>query len=168
MPGAFRCPSDLNAVKFRDGVGDYVERATAHTENARAIHEQRTTREHGEHSFVTTWENSKDLRLWAHEQELAQACLQASRDCHRYWWNASNKAHQHTLFCLARQANTRRAHDVLSLSLAQVASVHACHTRTRETHAPPGAPRLSALATCHASNAPGLPDHALNLETAPT
>lgn len=168
MATAFRTPSDLLADKYRAGVSDYAQRADTHTETAREIHAQHTTRVPGELSYMTKWENPQDLRLWAHEQELAQECLTLSNKCRWHWWVASNKAHQHTLYCQVRTQSARLPHTP-AVSLAQVASDHACLTRLRETHAPPVRTRVPALATCHASNAPGLSFHAYErMEIAPT
>lgn len=154
MPGAFRSRFDLVAVKYRAGVGDYTERATAHYETARTMQAGATVAT--AEGVSTCWESPQAVRLWAHENELASACMQASFDCHRYWWNASNKAHQHACYCRARSQEIDTAP---ALTLAQVADLFAGKERERATHAPPRAPRLSALATCHASNAPGLPLH---------
>ena len=152
------------------GRNDYLSRMTAHYANASAMHEARRERVPGELSYSTKWESPQALRAWAHEQELAQECWDAHTICQRRWSRAMFRAWQHRCLLAVRDANELREKKLWDRrTLAQVASDHAGDNCTHASNAPPGNLRdLSALATCHASNAPGLFTHPRQLETAPT
>lgn len=158
MPGAYCTPFDFVARQYRAGVGDYAERATAHTARARDLAQQTTGR-------CTT---PSALRLVVHEHDKADQCLQASVTCNRHWNTARNMAHAHASLCKVRTTRTASSLVMVARTTAQVAGDYT--PRSRETSAPPGALSDRApLATCHASNAPGLISHALTrMETAPT
>lgn len=168
MPSAFRSRHDLVARVYDTGLSDYLGRMTAHYESADTMRAQRTTRVPGEMSTHTAWEAS-DLRAWGHEMELARECEQAMYECARGRYRALNRAYQHACFCRVRDesATTPAPRIDLVRSSRMVASEHA--GETRNTSAPPGQLRtLSVLATCHASNAPGLSAHAQRMETGTT
>jgi hypothetical protein len=151
------------AQVYADGMSDYCARMTAHHEKAREL-QDRATVTTGDSSVMTEW-TPGTLRLWAHENDLANAAQQAMQDCHRARCRALMQAHRHRLLCELRQVSRRQV--TLAPTLAQVASDHADKTRA-DSHSPPGeCSRRHALSTCHASNAPGAAP-ALIEETHPT
>lgn len=150
------------------GMTDYLSRMEQHYATADALRETRTVR--SAEGVAVAWDSAAELRLWAHEQELAQAAWNASATCQRRWSRVMFRAYQHRCLLSIRDAHTPRRRELCDRqSLAQVAADHADKNRDHASNAPPGHLRdLSALATCHASNAPGLFTHPRQLETAPT
>lgn len=150
------------------GRNDYLSRMTRHHENASTMREARTVR--SAEGVAVAWDSAAELRAWAHEQELAQVAWDAHTICQRRWSRAMFRAWQHRCLLEVRDANELREKKLCDRrTLAQVASDHAGDNCAHASNAPPGNLRdLSALATCHASNAPGLFTHPRQLETAPT
>lgn len=164
MRGAFRSRHDQVVRVLDAGVNDYLERMTAHYASADTMREQRTTRETGERYTHTSWD-ARDLRAWGHEMELAQECEQAMYECARGRYRAQMTAYAHTCLCRVRVVRPRP----VVFTLAQVAHLFAENDRKRTTNAPPGQLRTrTVLATCHASNAPGLSAHSQHTETGRT
>lgn len=137
------------------GMTDYLRRANDHHETAQAMSEAATVRT--DEGIVTAWENPQQLRLWAHEQELAQECWRLAQHCAATRSRALHSAYRHLCLVNARAGSRRRVQLSRSLTLAQVAAEHhrtnrrkLCIRNAADNHAPP------ILATCHASNAPGL------------
>lgn len=162
MRGAFLSPGAITAQVLGRGADNYAQRMTMHHERGNALRKQRT-RATGE-GVVMHFESAQELRATMHEYDMAQECEQAMYDCVRYRNRALMSAYRHTCLCRVRAVRPRP----VSMTLAQVSSHHADLDHGRTTNAPPGElhPR-TVLATCHASNAPGLNAHA-HMETAPT
>jgi hypothetical protein len=132
------------------GIDNYVQRQERHTQNAKDMQPARND------DGLTVWESPQQLRMVAHEHELADECMHAMFQCVSIRNNAMKKARADRLYVLQRLAHLH-AHTVqlLSLTLRQVCAMFT--TVARLTSAPPGQrSALNVLATCHASNAPGL------------
>lgn len=132
------------------GIDNYVQRQERHTQNAKDMQPARND------DGLTVWESPQQLRMVTHEHELADECMQAMFQCASIRNNAMRKARAHRLYVLQRLAHLHAdTVQLLSLTLRQVCAMFT--TVARFTSAPPGqrsAPNV--LATCHASNAPGL------------
>jgi hypothetical protein len=140
------------------GIDDYVQRQERHTQNANAMQPARND------DGLTVWESPQQLRTIMHEHELADECMQAMFQCASIRNNAMRKARAHRLYVLQRLAHLHAdTVQLLSLTLRQVCAMFA--TVARSTSAPPGhRSALNVLATCHASNAPGLSPTAMTLQ----
>jgi hypothetical protein len=115
----------------------------------------------------THWESPQALRTWAHETDLAEKSFSDMQSCFALRNRALMKAYAHHAYCVARSVISR-SFETVQLSLAQVAQVFTL-ALSPASHAPPG--QLSArcvLATCHASNAPGLTPNAMNYWQVPS
>jgi hypothetical protein len=133
------------------GIDNYVQRQERHTQNAKDMQPARND------DGLTVWESPQQLRMVAHEHELADECMRAMFECASIRNNAMKKALAHRFYVLQRLAQLQAdtVQQWLSLSLRQVCAIFA--TVARSTSAPPGQrAALNVLATCHASNAPGL------------
>lgn len=137
------------------GMTDYLHRMNAHQQNADTAHAAATVST--EQGVVTKWENYQELRAWSHEQELAQECWRLAQVCAATRSRALHSAYRHQCLVNARAGSRRRVQLSRLLTLAQVAADHhrtnrrkLCIESAADNHAPP------ILATCHASNAPGL------------
>lgn len=163
MSGVFSCPADITARYLDSAVTDYLSRMNTHHENQRALADRATvTTETGP---VTCWQSAGELRLWAHENELAELAQQSMYECARYRSRAMFRAYAHSCLCRVRVVRPRP----VVFTLAQVAHLFAGTDRERATSAPPGQLRTrTVLATCHASNAPGLSAHSQRMETGRT
>jgi hypothetical protein len=140
------------------GIDNYVQRQERHTQNAKDMQPARND------EGLTVWESPQQLRMVAHEHELADECMHAMFQCVSIRNNAMKKARADRLYVLQRLAHLH-AHTVqlLSLTLRQVCAMFT--TVARFTSAPPGhRSALNVLATCHASNAPGLSPTAMTLQ----
>jgi hypothetical protein len=140
------------------GIDNYVQRQERHTQNAKDMQPARND------EGLTVWESPQQLRMVTHEHELADECMQAMFQCVSIRNNAMKKARADRLYVLQRLAHLH-AHTVqlLALTLRQVCAMFT--TVARFTSAPPGhRSALNVLATCHASNAPGLSPTAMTLQ----
>lgn len=163
MPGAFTSTADITARRMDSAVSDYLSRMNAHYEAHRVMQDRATvTTETG---TATHWESAGALRACMHEAELADHAQQAMYECARYRSRAMFRAYAHTCWCRVRSVKPRP----VALTLAQVAHLYAGLDHERTTNAPPGQLRArTVLATCHASNAPGLSAHSQRMETGRT
>lgn len=147
------------AVRYMSaGIDDYVQRIEHHNNTAKSL--QPVPNSDG----VVVYESPQQLRMIAHEHELADECLQAMFTCSAIRSIAQRKALAHHCYVLARVVD-RAALLVrsVSLSLREVCAMFT--TRARSTSAPPGQLHaLNVLATCHASNAPGLSLVAMSMQ----
>jgi hypothetical protein len=115
---------------------------------------------------LVAWESPQALRTWAHENELAEKSFSDMQSLFALRNRALMKAYAHHAYCVVRSVISH-SFDSVQLSLAQVAQVFTV-ALSPASHAPPG--QLSArsvLATCHASNAPGLSPVARNWQVSP-
>jgi hypothetical protein len=115
---------------------------------------------------LVAWESPQALRTWAHENELAEKSFSDMQSLFALRNRALMKAYAHHAYCVVRSVISH-SFDSVQLSLAQVAQVFTV-ALSPASHAPPG--QLSArsvLATCHASNAPGLSLVARNWQVSP-
>ena len=162
------CPSSFEVVArhFSAGVSANERDMNTHQETALAIHEEHTERIPGELSYRTVWGTPQALRTWSQEQQLAEQSFRAMQLSLALRNRALMKAYAHHAYCVVRSVISR-SFETLQLSLAQVAQVFTV-AHSPASHAPPG--QLSArsvLATCHASNAPGLSPVARNRQVSP-
>lgn len=167
MTTAFCSPHSHLAQRYSKGMSDYIERSNAHHEHAMKQQSERTKQVPGELSFVTHWENPQALRLSAHESELAQECLQLAQTCQAMFARSQMRQYQHTCYCKVRTQEKLLLAHTAPLSLREVSNIYAKKLRTNK---PPNS-CISAppvLATCHASNAPGLSPIAMNKRQATT
>jgi hypothetical protein len=135
------------------GIADYSRRMTLHQETADKLQVQATA--NTDEPGVTHWESPQALRMWAHEQELAQECLHAMFDCGAIRTRALMRQYAHNCYCKVR-ASVARVPALIALTLAQVADSFTALSLSHSS-APPGVKTApNVLATCHASNAPGL------------
>ena len=162
MPSAFLSPGAITAKVLDKGADDYAQRMNRHHANGTALRDLRTQAT-GEGVSIH-FESAEVLRATMREWELMQECQEAFYDCVRYRNRALMSAYRHTCYCRVRAVIPRP----VSMTLSQVSSCHAGVEIARTSISPPGElhPR-TVLATCHASNAPGLNAHA-HMETAPT
>lgn len=137
------------AVRYMSrGIDDYLQRIEQHTNNAEALTPVPNS------DGVIVYESPQQLRMIAHEHELADECMQAMFTCSAIRSIALLKAVAHHCYVLARQRAALLVRS-MSLSLREVCAMFT--TRARSTSAPPGQLHaLNVLATCHASNAPGV------------
>jgi hypothetical protein len=115
---------------------------------------------------AVVWENPQALRNACHQSELAEQTFRDMQLCLARRNRSLMKAYAHHAYCVARSVALHMI-ETLQLSLAQVAQVFTL-ALSPASHAPPG--QLSArsvLATCHASNAPGLSPVARNWQVSP-
>lgn len=129
------------------GMADYVRRSELHTRTAETLQPARDS------EGLVTWDSPHQLRTVMHEHELAQQCLQASMDCSTMRARALAHATAHALWVRARTVPF-----LLVRTVATLREVAALFTDLpRLCGAPPGnALAVNVLATCQASNAPGL------------
>jgi hypothetical protein len=152
-----RTNHDATVRYISAGIDDYSRRMTVHYDNAEQLHQQRCVRVPGEMSYVTKWESPQALREWAHENELGQIAQQSVMQCVRMKSSAMMKAYQHTCYvnvCALTLSDMKTALPI-AMTLAEVTARYV--NTKRKQHDPPGLCSCSnVLATCHASNAPGL------------
>lgn len=139
------------------GIDNYVQRQERHTQNAKDMQPAQ------DDDGMTMYENPQQLRTIMHEHELAAECMRAMFQCASIRNGAMKKDRAHRFYVLQRvaQLHADTVQRWFSLSLRQVCAMFA--TVASSTSAPPGhTPALNVLATCHASNAPGLTPNAMN------
>jgi len=136
-------PSQLVAAHLHTkGVADYLDRAAQFQHEA----EQKTPSDN-----VFT---AQSLREVSHLHELARECYDLAGACMSMAQRATMRAYQHRQ--LVAVCNTKTCTPVLRLTLAQVSARHLDLTKA-DSNAPPGQlVTLSPIATCAASNAPGV------------
>jgi hypothetical protein len=156
MSRQFPARYEVTATHMGAGIADYSQRMELHQATANELRAQAQTDEAG----VTCWASPQQLRIVAHEQQLAQECMQAMFDCGAIRTRALMKAYAHACWCKVRAVLVCNFDPKLQ-TLAQVAASFTA--LSLHTSAPPGQSfALNVLATCHASNAPGLSPVAMN------
>jgi len=157
MSRQFPARYEVTAAHIGAGIDDYIKRMNTHQATADEVLAQAQTDEPG----VTCWASPQQLRTYSHEIELAQECMQAMFDCGAIRTRALMKAYAHACWCKVRTSVARVRETLLAGSLTfrdRMAQVI-----TLASSAPPGKSfALNVLATCHASNAPGLSPVAMN------
>ena len=146
---------DATAKRLQAGSADYLERMNAHHANAKQLNDDATVRTDNE--VMTCWKSPQALRNWAHENDLADIAFQSFLDCGRMASKARMKAYQHSCYvkACALTLSDKKTASPVPMTLAEVTARHA--NAKRKQHDPPGLCLCSnVLATCHASNAPGL------------
>jgi len=140
MSKAFSNNHNATVRRLSAGIADYSERRLA-------IQEKPV-------QGVVHYESLQALRESAGKLELAEAYWQAELDCGAMRTRAMWSAYRHNCYCKAREV-VARVPVIVAHSLRQVSAQLIALARSVS---PPGlmtAPNI--LATCHASNAPGLP-----------
>jgi hypothetical protein len=151
MSKAFPTSHIATERHYGAGIADYSRRMTLHQQNSDQMLQKQQSDEPG----VTHWESHQALRMWAHEQELAQECMRAMFDCGAIRTRALMRQYAHNCYCKVR-ASVARVPELIALTLAQVADSFTALSLLHSS-APPGVKTApNVLATCHASNAPGL------------
>ena len=146
---------DATAKRLQAGSADYLERMNAHHANAKQLNDDATVRTDNE--VMTCWKSPQALRNWAHENDLADIAFQSFQDCMHMANKARWKAYQHSCYvkACALTFSDKKLDWRMPMSLAEVTARYA--NAKRKQHDPPGLCLSSnVLATCHASNAPGL------------
>jgi len=164
MSRLFPSPTEVVARHLSVRVSALGDRMTEHHATADTMRKEReqVTPE----GVSVVWENPQALRTACHESELAEQTFRDMQSCFVLRNRALMKAYAHHSYCVVRSVALRMI-ETLQLSLAQVAQVFTV-ALSPASHAPPG--QLSArsvLATCHASNAPGLSPVARNRQVSP-
>lgn len=146
---------DATAKRLQAGSADYLERMNAHYATAKQLNDDATVRTDNE--VITCWKSPQALRNWAHENDLADIAYQSFLDCGLMANKALMKAYQCSCYvkaCALTLSDMKTASPV-AMTLAEVTARHG--NAKRKQHDPPGLCLCSnVLATCHASNAPGL------------
>jgi hypothetical protein len=164
MSRLFPSSSEITARHFSACATALSERMTEHHANANTMSKERE--QITPEGVTVAWESPQALRTWAHETDLAEKSFSDMQTLFALRNRALMKAYAHHAYCVARSL-AWRTFETLQLSLAQVAQVFTV-ALSPASHAPPG--QLSArsvLATCHASNAPGLSPVARNRQVSP-
>ena len=146
---------ETTANRLQAGSNDYLERMNQHYATAKQLNDDATVRTDNE--VMTCWKSPQALRNWAHEEELAQIAFQSFQDCMHMANKARWKAYQHSCYvkACALTLSDMKTDWHMPMSLAEVSARHA--NAKQKQHDPPGLCSCSnVLATCHASNAPGL------------
>jgi hypothetical protein len=152
MSKAFPNSHNATVRHMSAGMADSLEGMNIHQANADQLQLQATS--NADEPGVTCWQSPQQLRECAHEQDLAEASLQEM-----YAWGAKlNKAqvsaYRHNCYCKAREV-VARVPELIAKTSAQVSALFTIVADAMSS--PPvqlTAPNI--LATCHASNAPGL------------
>lgn len=149
-------PSQLVAAHLHThGVADYLDRAAQFQHEA----EQKTPSDN-----VFT---AQSLREISHLHELARECQNLAGTCMTMAQRATMRAYQHRQ--LVAVCNTKTSTPVLRLTLTQVAQQHTRKEKLSLSNSPPGQlVTLSPIATCAASNAPGVVRNAYTQEVMAT
>ena len=146
---------EATANKLQAGSNDYIKRMDWHNAYAKQLSDDATVRTDNE--VMTCWESPQALRNWAHENELAEIAFQSFLQCTYMANKARMKAYQHGCYvkACALTLSDKKLDWRMPMTLAEV---NARYVNTkRKQHDPPGLCLCSnVLATCHASNAPGL------------
>jgi hypothetical protein len=151
MSRQFPARYEVTATHMGAGIADYSQRMELHQATANELRAQAQTDEAG----VTCWASPQQLRIVAHEQQLAQECMQAMFDCGAIRSRALMRQYAHNCWCKVR-GSVARVPALIAMTLAQVADSFTALSLSHSS-APPGVKTApNVLATCHASNAPGL------------
>ena len=140
MSKAFSNNHNATVRRLSAGIADYSERRLAIQEKPK--------------QGLVHYESLQALRESAGKLELVEAYWQAEMDCGAMQTRAMWSAYRHACYCKAR-ASVARVPVIVAHSLRQVSTQL---TALARSVSPPGlmtAPNI--LATCQASNAPGLP-----------
>lgn len=130
-----------------------LQRMTAHRAQADTLLQQAT--QHTENGVVTAWASVQDLRTWSQADQESQQCLDRALQRGALRSRVMLRAYQHSAWCAVRAVSVGLL-DSVRLTLAQVARLFT-PVNPAHDHDPPGLLlSCSVLATCHASNAPGL------------
>ena len=142
-------PLSVTAQHFYAGGDDYLQRMNELHNTAQQQRKQYETDQ------GVVWPNAQTLRHYSHTLEISDNCFTAAKDCMKYAHRAQRKYSHHVALCKTKDtAPVSQCHTAL-LSLAEVAQQHSEHSY--KEHEPPGRSfTRSVLATCHASNAPGV------------
>ena len=146
---------EATANRLQAGSNDYLDRMNEYNARAKQLENDATVRTDNE--VMTCWESPQALRNWAHENELAEIAFQSFMACTYMANKARMKAYQHGCYvkACALTLSDKKLDWRMPMTLAEV---NARYVNTkRKQHDPPGLCLCSnVLATCHASNAPGL------------
>ena len=166
MSRPFPSHSEVVARHYSARLSAHEKDMNTHQATALQIHEEHTERTPGELSYRTVWADPQELRTWSQTQELAEQSFRAMQFSLALRNRALMKAYAHHAYCVVRSVISR-SFETVQLSLAQVAQVFTV-ALSPASHAPPGhLYALNVLATCHASNAPGLSPVARNRQVSP-
>ena len=125
----------------------------AHYANADELEKNTTTTIRTENSVTTDYGDYTNLRAICHEREQAEQCFQDFMTYTHRRNNALRRAYSHSCY-VGTRATVATVAPVVQ-TLAQVSATFA--KLITPTSLPPGrCHALNVLATCHASNAPGL------------
>jgi len=150
MSKAFPTSHIATERHYGAGIADYSRLMTKHQQNADRVQAEAVKDAEG----LTVWQ-AQQLRMWAHEQELAQECMRAMFDCGAIRTRALMRQYAHNCYCKVR-GSVARVPALIALTLAQVADSFTALSLAIKP-LPPGVKTApNVLATCHASNAPGL------------
>jgi len=131
-----------------------LQRMNETQQQADALQEQ--TKTVNENGAVSHWSSPQQLRTWAQTQQQADQLLQSALMRGAVRGRLLFRAYQHSAYCAVRAA-VNALQGTVKMSLSAVSALFTPpHPAT--DHDPPGSLLLSCsvLATCHASNAPGL------------
>lgn len=142
----YATPFDVHADRANRGGDDYLNRAAYFADQAK--HKTPT-----DNVFTLPV-----LREVSHLHDLEQECYNALGECIRQHQRAKRRAYQHAQrVAVCNEIRT----PVVSFSLAQVAAMFTTRAKLFFGESPPGSTAtVSPMATCAASNAPGLVRHA--------
>lgn len=157
MKQAFSNNHNATVRRLGAGVADYLERGNTHQATAKQLQDNATVRTGNE--VVTHWGSPQALSAWSHEDELARTSFDLMLDCGAMQNRALWSAYRHACYCKAREVVSR----VPVIVAQSVREVSTQLTALAHSVSPPGlmtAPNV--LATCQASNAPGLTPTAMN------
>lgn len=164
MSRLFPSSPEVVARHFSARVTDLGNRMTEHHANADTMRKERE--QITPEGVSTNWESPQALRTWSHETQLAEKSFSEMQLALALRNRSLMKAYAHHAYCVVRTV-ALRTFETLQLSLAQVAQVFTV-ALSPASHAPPGhLYALNVLATCHASNAPGLSPVARNWQVSP-
>lgn len=119
-----------------------------------------------ENGAVSVWSSPQQLRTWSEKQQQAQQLFETVLQRGAVRGRLLFRAYQHSTWCAVR-AVVYALRDTVKMSLSQVSALFTpAHPAT--DHDPPGLLlSCSVLATCHASNAPGLSPVARHWQVSP-
>ena len=158
MSKAFPSSHNFIARLATAGMDDYCKRGNTHQATAKQKHDDATVRTGNE--VVTHWGSPQALSEWSHEDELARTSFDLMLDCGAMLNRAQWSAYRHDCYCKAREV-VARVPVIVANTLRQVSALFTIVADAMSS--PPGqltAPNV--LATCQASNAPGLTPTAMN------
>lgn len=145
-------PFHVHARRMHNGVCDYYDRA------AQFATEAKTKTPTADQDGITHW-TPRLLREVSHLHELENECYDAASVCMTQYQRATLRAYQRSQ--LVAVCNTKTRTPVARFTLAEVAQLHTPKGQLAPDKSPPGSTAtVSPIATCAASNAPGLVRHA--------